>query len=102
MHYAVTNQWPGGFGASITVTNTGSTTLNGWTLGFTFPGGQQVTQGWNGVFTQSGANVTVTNVSYNGTLAPGASVNPGFNGSWNGSNPNPTAFTLNGASCSTT
>ena len=102
VHYAVTNQWPGGFGASITVTNTGSTTLNGWTLGFTFPGGQQVTQGWNGVFTQSGANVTVTNVSYNGTLAPGASVNPGFNGSWNGSNPNPTAFTLNGASCSTT
>jgi non-reducing end alpha-L-arabinofuranosidase len=101
VHYAVTNQWSGGFGASITITNTGSTTLNGWSLGFSFPGSQQVTQGWNGVFAQSGANVTVTNASYNGTLAPGASVNPGFNGSWNGSNPNPTAFTLNGAPCST-
>jgi hypothetical protein len=100
VHYAVASQWQGGFGANITITNTGSTTLNSWTLGFTFPGGQQVTQGWNGVFAQSGANVTVTNVSYNGTLAPGASVSPGFNGSWNGSNPNPTAFTLNGASCS--
>jgi alpha-galactosidase len=100
VHYAVTNQWPGGFGVSITITNTGSTTLNGWTLKFTFPGSQQVTQGWNGIFTQSGANVTVTNASYNETLAPGASANPGFNGSWNGSNPNPTAFTLNGASCS--
>jgi glucuronoarabinoxylan endo-1,4-beta-xylanase len=99
VHYAVTNQWQGGFGGSITITNTGSTTLNGWTLGFSFPGSQQITQGWNGVFAQSGANVTVTNASYNGTLAPGASVNPGFNGSWNGSNPNPTAFTLNGASC---
>ena len=100
VHYAVTNQWQGGFGANLTITNTGSTTLNGWTLSFTFPGSQQVTQGWNGVFTQSGANVTVTNASYNGTLAPGASVNPGFNGSWNGSNPSPTAFALNGASCS--
>jgi hypothetical protein len=98
--YSVTNQWQGGFGGSITITNTGSSTLNGWTLAFTFPNGQQVTQGWNGVFAQSGANVTVTNESYNGTLAPGASVNPGFNGSWNGSNPNPTAFTLNGAQCS--
>jgi len=100
VHYAVASQWPGGFGANITITNTGTTTINGWTLGFTFSGGQQVTQGWNGVFAQSGANVTVTNASYNGTLAPGASVTPGFNGSWNGSNPNPTAFTLNGASCS--
>ena len=101
VHYAVTNQWQGGFGGSITITNTGTTTLNGWTLGFTFPGSQQITQGWNGVFAQSGANVTVTNESYNGTLAPGASVNPGFNGSWSDSNSNPTSFTVNGATCST-
>jgi xyloglucan-specific exo-beta-1,4-glucanase len=79
---------------------TGTSTINGWTLKFTFPGSQQVTQGWNGTFTQSGANVTVTNASYNATIAAGASVNPGFNGSWSGSNPSPTAFTLNGASCS--
>jgi hypothetical protein len=100
VHYAVTSQWPGGFGASITITNTGTSTINGWTLKFSFANGQTVTQGWNGVFTQSGANVTITNASYNGTLAPGATVSPGFNGSWNGSNTNPTAFTLNGASCS--
>ena len=94
------NQWSGGFTANLTITNTGTSTLNGWTLKFTFPGSQQITQGWNGVFTQSGANVTVTNASYNNTLAPGTSVNPGFNGSWSGSNPNPTGFTLNGSTCS--
>ncbi len=99
VHYAITNQWPGGFGANLTITNTGSTTLNGWSLQFSFANGQTVTQGWNGVFTQSGANVTVTNASYNGLLSPGASVNPGFNGSWNGSNTAPTAFTLNGSAC---
>jgi hypothetical protein len=96
----VANQWPGGFGANLTVTNTGTSAINGWTLKFTFPSSQQVTQGWNGTFTQSGANVTITNASYNATIPAGASVNPGFNGSWSGSNPSPTAFTLNGASCS--
>ena len=96
VHYTVTSQWSGGFGASITVTNTGTTTINGWTLVFNFPGTQQITQGWNGTFTQSGSQVTIASLSYNGSLAPGASVNPGFNGSWSGSNPNPTAFTLNG------
>jgi Cellulose binding domain len=101
--YTVTNQWPGGFGATISITNTGSTAWNGWTLKFTFPGSQQVTQLWNGSVTQSGSSVTVTNASYNGQVAAGAAVSPGpgFNGSWTGSNPNPTSFTLNGATCTT-
>jgi alpha-galactosidase len=94
------NQWQGGFTANITLTNTGTSTLNGWALKFTFPGNQQVTQAWNGIAAQSGANVTLTNASYNATLAAGSSVNPGFNGSWSGTNPNPTAFTLNGTACS--
>jgi hypothetical protein len=95
-----TNTWPGGFTANITITNTGSAAINGWTLRFTFPGTQQVMQGWNGVFSQSGANVTITNASYNGSLSPSGSAWPGFTGSWSGSNPNPTAFTLNGSMCS--
>ncbi len=95
--YQVTSQWTGGFTAAITITNNSSTTINGWQLQFAFPGTQQVTQGWNGVFSQSGANVTVTNASYNSTIAPGQSVSLGFNGSWSGSNPSPTAFTLNGS-----
>jgi hypothetical protein len=100
--YAVANQWPGGFTANITITNTGSTALNNWSLVFTFPAsGQSVTQGWNGVFTQSGSTVTVKNASYNGSVPAGGTVSPGFNGSWTGSNPSPTSFTLNGSACST-
>jgi Cellulose binding domain len=60
---------------------------------------QQVTQGWNGVFSQSGSQVMITNASYNSTIPANGSVNPGFNGSWNGTNSPPTAFTLNGAAC---
>lgn len=102
IHYAVTNQWPGGFGVSLTITNTGTTTINGWTLKFAFPNGQTITQLWNGSYIQSGANVTVTNLSYNGTLAPGATLSsaPGFNGTWGSANNSPTSFTLNNITCS--
>ncbi len=75
--------------------------MNGWTLTWTFANGQTITQLWNGNYTQSGSNISVTNVSYNGSVAPGGNTNFGFNGSWNGTNTNPTVFMLNGVTCST-
>lgn len=103
VQYVITNQWPGGFGATINITNTGTTAINGWTLKFTFANGQTISQLWNGSVSQSGSAVTVTNVSYNGSIPAGSSVNPapGFNGNWNGTNSVPTSFTLNGSTCST-
>jgi len=98
--YVIQNQWAGGFTNSTTITNTGSTALTSWTLKLIFPAGQQVIQGWNATFTQQGNLATVQNLSYNGSIAPGGSATVGFNGSWTGSNPNPTSFTLNGAPCS--
>ncbi|NUT20932.1 MAG: beta-glucosidase [Hamadaea sp.] len=96
------NDWGGGgFGASIAITNTGTTTITSWTLRFAFPGTQRVTNGWSATWTQSGAEVTAASMSWNGTLAPGASTSIGFNGSYTGSNPAPTAFTLNGTACTT-
>jgi hypothetical protein len=99
--YATQSQWSGGFVAGITITNTGATTVNGWTLKFTFPGDQQITDTWNGTTTQSGENVTITNVSYNGVIAPGGNTTLGFQGTWTSSDATPTAFTLNGTTCTT-
>ncbi|MEO3814218.1 cellulose binding domain-containing protein [Sphaerisporangium sp. B11E5] len=96
--YAVASQWNGGFGASITVTNLGDP-LSSWQLRWSFTAGQTVTQGWNATFSQSGSTVTAVNVDYNGSLATNASTTIGFNGSWSGSNPVPSAFTLNGVTC---
>ncbi|MBB2744946.1 UNVERIFIED_ORG: hypothetical protein FHR35_004795 [Microbispora rosea subsp. rosea] len=94
-----TNDWPGGFTAAITIQNLGNA-INGWTLGFTFPdSGQKVDTGWSATFSQSGQNVTATNVDYNAAIATGASLSIGFNGSWSGSNPTPASFTLNGVTC---
>ncbi|WP_328652386.1 glycoside hydrolase family 6 protein [Micromonospora sp. NBC_00330] len=93
------NEWPGGFTASVTIKNVGDP-LNGWTLGWTFANSsQRVQQGWSATFTQSGSQVTARSLSYNGTLATGASTSIGFNGAWSGSNPKPTSFTLNGVVC---
>lgn len=98
--YTVQNQWPGGFTSNVTITNTGSTALTGWKLTFTFPDiSQKVGQGWNATWTQVGQNVTATNLSYNGSLAAGASTSNGFNGTFNTSNPIPTSFSLNGVTC---
>ncbi|MGC4897084.1 cellulase family glycosylhydrolase [Micromonospora sp. DT31] len=94
-----TNSWQGGFTATVAVKNLGDPVTN-WTLGFTFPdGGQRVVQGWSATWQQSGSAVTARSMDYNGALGTGASTTVGFNGSWTGSNPNPTSFTLNGTTC---
>src|SRR4051812_2167979 len=96
--YSVTNQWPGGFGAAVDVTNLGDA-VSGWQLTWAFTAGQTITQLWNGTATQSGGAVTVTNAAYNAAIATGATVSLGFNGSWTGSNPAPASFALNGVTC---
>jgi endo-1,4-beta-xylanase len=93
----------GGFTAGVTITNTGTTAMTAWTLAFTFPSGQRVSQGWNATWTQAAgsANVTATNMSYNGNLAANGSAQIGFNGTYTGTNTAPSTFTLNGATCVT-
>ncbi len=99
--YAVNNQWPSGFGAAITLENTGTTNWTSWTLTWSFANGQTITQLWNGAETQSGANITVSNLSYNGSIPAGGSYNGmGFNGTWNNStNSVPSSFAINGTAC---
>ncbi|MEU8301236.1 PHB depolymerase family esterase [Micromonospora sp. NPDC048909] len=96
--YAV-NAWNSGLTASVTITNTGATTVNGWSLAFTLPDGQGITSGWNASYAPASGAVTARNVSYNGTIAPLASVNIGFQATHTGDTGRPTSFTLNGASC---
>jgi lysophospholipase L1-like esterase len=95
--YQVTNEWHGGFIASVDVTNLGDP-VTGWQLTWSFGGGQTVTQLWNGTVRQSGAQVAVDNVNYNGSLGTGASAGIGFvaNGQ---TSPVPTGFALNGTAC---
>jgi len=94
-----TSDWNVGFTAALKITNTGTTTTNGWTLKITFPAGQQLQQGWSATWSQTGAVLTGTSLGWNGNLAPGASTDVGFNASHTGTNTRPTTITLNGAAC---
>ena len=99
--YTTNSQWPGGFTAQVVITNTGTSAISSWSLTFTFPGDSKITANFNGGFSQTGQNATLTNASYNGSIAPGASVTDGFQGSWTSNNAVPTSFKLNGATCTT-
>jgi endoglucanase len=104
--YTISNQWnntptAGGFQADITIKNTGTAAINGWTLNWSFANGQTISNLWNAAVTQTGPSVSVrSNQTWNGNIGPGASVGAfGFQASWSGTNAKPTSFTLNGATC---
>jgi endo-1,4-beta-xylanase len=59
-------------------TNSGTSTINGWTVTFTVPAGQTITNSWNAALTVSGQTVTARNLSYNGTIAPNGTQSWGF------------------------
>ncbi|MER7283727.1 PHB depolymerase family esterase [Dactylosporangium sp. NPDC000244] len=94
-----TSAWNTGLTASISITNTGSSTVNGWALTFTLPSGQTITSGWNAQYSPVSGAVTARNMSYNGALAPGASTTIGFQATHTGNTARPAAFALNGAAC---
>jgi mannan endo-1,4-beta-mannosidase len=94
------NAWNTGLTSNFSITNTGTAAINGWSLVFTLPSGQVITNGWNATYTPTSGQVTARNVSYNGTINPGATVGDfGFQATHTGNSSKPTAFTLNGSPC---
>ncbi|MFF5535928.1 cellulase family glycosylhydrolase [Streptomyces cinerochromogenes] len=99
--YRIANEWPGGFQGEITLRNTGTAPVSGWTLGFAFPAGQTISNMWGGTPTQNGSSVKVAAASYTATIPVNGSVTVGFTGTRLTTNPAPTTFTLNGTTCTT-
>lgn len=93
------NDWGRGFGAGVTISNVGTSAANGWTLTYTYTGNQTLQNGWSGTWSQSGKKITVTSMSWNGTIPAGGTVSTGANFSYSGTNTKPTDFTVNGAAC---
>jgi hypothetical protein len=98
----------GGYTATVTIRNTGRTTVNGWLLTFRLPDGQVLTNGWNGNFSASGSSVRVADAGHNAVVPAGGSTQIGFQGQF-GSPPGPGGpggwgppygFALNGGACS--
>ena len=86
--YAVTNSWPGGYQATVTVSNSGSSAISGWNVGLTLASGQTISSLWNGVNSGTSGAITVKNAAYNGSIGAGGSTTFGFTANGN-STPTP-------------
>ena len=95
--FVKTADWGTGWEGRYTVTNGGPATITGWQVAFTLPAGTTLGSYWDATVSSVGQRHTFTNRSWNGTVAPGASVSFGFLATGSGS---PTDCTLNGAPCS--
>ncbi|MEU6344090.1 cellulose binding domain-containing protein [Streptomyces sp. NPDC046977] len=94
--FVKTSTWDTGYQGQYTITNGGTTTLNGWTVEFDLPSGTTVGSYWDALLTQSGSHYTFKNRDYNGTLAPGATAAFGWVSAGTAA---PTGCKLNGGSC---
>ncbi|MEO3756314.1 glycoside hydrolase family 6 protein [Streptomyces sp. B6B3] len=95
-----TNDWGSGFTANVSISNEGTTALDGWTLTYSYTGNQRLSgSGWNGVWSQSGRNVTVQGNGWNANIPAGRSASTGANFSYSGTNAAPTSFSVNGTVC---
>ncbi|MEU8421340.1 cellulose binding domain-containing protein [Micromonospora sp. NPDC048835] len=102
VRFTTSNDWGNGYIGGVEIINNGSSPINGWTLGWTWPTGwQQVSSGWSATWEQVGTAVRVTPTTDNRQIAAGGTVSAGFVGAYGGPNVLPTAFTLNGTVCAT-
>jgi hypothetical protein len=98
--YTVTSPSNNSFAAALTIQNTGATSINGWTLAWTWSGNQQITTVWNASGNQNGQDVRLTSLSTNGTIASGTTLTGvSIVASYSGRNVAPPIFTVNGTQC---
>jgi endoglucanase len=98
--YHVDNTWQGGFVASVTLKNTGTTPLKTWALGWSVPSGTQITSGWNATVTQTGQQATAKAPTWAPDLAAGTSVSIGFQAT-GASTGTPGGFAVGATACTT-
>jgi cellulase/cellobiase CelA1 len=75
-----------------------TSTVNGWTPAFSFPGDRHIANAWSATVNQNGSSVTATDAGYNGTIPPGGTASFGCQGTGTANDTSAT-FRLNGASC---
>lgn len=75
--------WPDGFQGTIVLT-AGPEGLQAWTLTWTLPHGQQITNAWGVMLGTRGDSVTGENTSWNGAVGAGQSITLGVNGTAKG------------------
>ena len=94
--YNVASSWDSGLSGNITIQNTGSEPVDGWTLEFTYAGDIQSV--WDAeIVSRDGDRYIISNLGWNGSIAPGAELSFGFTAAGSGDE-KPTDVIFNGVS----
>ena len=104
VRYDVVNEWDSGFQVDLTITNRGTSEVNGYNLAWNLDEGETFERGWNAQFVSTGSSLSASNPTgnWNGDLAPnGGTSTFGFivKKPLNASPFFPTVFSLNGKVC---
>jgi hypothetical protein len=93
----ITNEWNTGFNGVIRIKNNRTTAINNWSVNWAYSDGSKLINSWN--VSLAGTNPYVgTNMSYNGTIPPGQTVEFGFQGT-KGSSVTAVTPVITGAAC---
>ncbi|AFY57603.1 cellobiohydrolase A (1,4-beta-cellobiosidase A) [Rivularia sp. PCC 7116] len=77
--FSLVNQWNNGFTANVKITNNSNEVVNGWELELNTP--FEIKEIWNGsIESQEGNEYLIQDVGWNASIAPGSSLEFGFNG----------------------
>jgi predicted extracellular nuclease len=90
---------PGAFVATVRVTNLTDQKLTSWKLEWSYANGEKALVALPGIVTQHGADVTLKNLPFGGTIKPGKDTTVGLLGTYPTSLGDPTEFRLNGEPC---
>ncbi|GIM88657.1 cellulose binding domain-containing protein [Paractinoplanes toevensis] len=98
VNYKKTSDW--GTGAQFDVTVSSASPVNGWTLTWTLPAGQTITQSWNATTSQTGTAARAVNATWNASIPAGGTASFGLiaDSTLGGA----TGFALNNAPCTAT
>lgn len=76
--FVQTSAWSTGYVGEVTVTNNFTIPISGWEVAFTLPAGSTLYTAWSTQVATTTPHYTMINMSWNGSLAPGASTTFGF------------------------
>ncbi len=97
--FTKTQDWGTGWEGRYVITNHTTSTITSWRIEADVPAGVVITSAWDTSMARNVNHYTFTNLSWNGTIAPGATASFGFNGTRSVAFTAPSNCTLNGASC---
>jgi polyisoprenoid-binding protein YceI len=96
--YLVTNQWGNGFSATIKITNSGASAINGWDINWRYSGDNRITSSYNTTLTVSNP-YNAKNLTWNSTIQPNQTVEFGVQGTKGAATAE--VPVINGAACAT-